>query len=185
MMKRVAIALILVWAVAWPASALDVGPAVGTPVPAFSARDAGGAPRSLGSVMGPKGVVLVFFRSAKWCPYCQAQLMSLRDAPAALAARGYRLAAISYDPPAVLSQFAQQRDIPYTLLSDEGSKTIDAFGLRDPQYKVGSMAYGVPQPSIFIISPKGVIRAKLAEEGYKTRPPLSAVLAAIDQLPSR
>lgn len=42
--------------------------------------------------------------------------------------------------------------------------------LRDPQYKAGSMAYGVPQPAIFVISPQGVIRAKLAEEGAQDAP---------------
>jgi peroxiredoxin len=161
----------------------DVGPAVGAHVPAFFARDAAGTPRKLASIMGPKGVVLVFFRSAKWCPFCQAQLISLRDVTAPLAQRGYKLAAISYDPPEVLTAFTQKREINYTLLSDEGSKTIDAFKLRDPQYLPGSFAYGVPQPSIFVIAPNGVIRAKLAEQGFKVRPTNEAVLAAIDALP--
>ena len=161
---------------------IDVGPAVGTHTPAFSARDAKGAPRSLQSVMGRRGVVLVFFRSAKWCPFCQAQLISLRDLPAQLAPRGYTLAAISYDPPEVLSDFAARRDIGYTLLSDAGSKTIDAFQLRDPQYKPDTYAYGVPRPSIFVISRDGVVRAKLAKEGYKVRPDTSAILAAVDRV---
>lgn len=165
--------------------AYDVGPPVGARAPAFTAKDATGAARSLRSVTGPNGVVLVFFRSAKWCPYCQAQLISLREAPEPLAQRGYRLAAISYDPPQVLKAFIERREINYALLSDQGSKTIDAFGLRDPQYKPDSFAYGVPQPAIFIISPQGVIRAKLAEEGYKSRPPLAAVLEAIDGLKPR
>jgi hypothetical protein len=34
-----------------------------------------------------------------------------------------------------------------------------------------------------VISPKGVLKAKLAEEDFKIRPSLSAVLAAIDGLP--
>jgi peroxiredoxin len=54
--------------------------------------------------------------------------------------------------------------------------------LRDPQYKVDSFAYGVPRPAIFVISPKGVIRAKLAEEGFKVRPTVQAVLDAVDGL---
>ena len=164
------------------AHAYDIGPPVGAHAPAFSARDDHGAPRSLASVMGAKGVVLVFFRSSKWCPYCLAQLLSLRDVTSPLAPRGYKLAAISYQPPEELAAFAQQRDITYTLLSDAGSKTIDAFHLRDPQYKPGSMAYGVPQPSIFVIAPDGVVRAKLANEGFKVRPDNGAILAAVDGL---
>ncbi len=160
--------------------ALDVGPAVGAHIPTLVAKDQTGATRDFNSISGAKGVVLVFFRSAKWCPFCQAQLVSLKDVAAPLAARGYALAAISYDPPSVLHDYAVKREVKYTLLSDEGSKMIDAWNLRDPQYPAGSFAYGVPRPSIFVISPKGVIKAKLALEGYKVRPDNAAILAAVD-----
>jgi len=162
--------------------ALDVGPAVGAHIPDLVAKDETGAPRDLKSISGKNGVVLVFFRSAKWCPFCQAQLVSLKDVAAPLAERGYSLAAISYDPPMVLHDYAEKREIKYALLSDDGSKMIDAWNLRDPQYPVGSFAYGVPRPSIFIISPKGVIKAKLALEGYKVRPDNAAILAAVNEV---
>jgi hypothetical protein len=42
------------------------GPAVGDAVPAFSATDQDGHTRTLASVMGAKGAMLVFFRSADW-----------------------------------------------------------------------------------------------------------------------
>ena len=42
------------------------GPAVGETVPAFEARDHEGRPRTLESLRGPEGLVLVFFRSADW-----------------------------------------------------------------------------------------------------------------------
>ena len=162
------------------AFAFDIGPAVGSQIPAFIAHDAQGKTVQWSDLAGEKGTVLVFFRSAKWCPYCQAQLISLKDAAAPLQQRGYRLAAISYDAPEVLADFIKRRAIPYTLLSDDKSAMIDAFKLRDPQYKSDSMAFGVPQPSIFIISSGGVMQAKLAEEGYKTRPPVDVVLKAVD-----
>ena len=160
----------------------DVGPQVGATVPALQARTTAGAATNVRELSGKQGLVLVFFRSAKWCPYCQKQLIELKDAKAPLAQRGYRLVALSYDPPEVLTRFSEQREIPYAFLSDTGSATIDAFKLRDPQYKPDSFAYGVPMPAIFVISPRGVVQAKLAEEGYKTRPPVAAVLAAVDGL---
>ncbi len=43
-----------------------IGPQVGTVVPAFEGIDQSGKPRSLSSLSGPKGVMLVFFRSADW-----------------------------------------------------------------------------------------------------------------------
>ena len=42
------------------------GPAVGEAVPAFSATDQTGRTQTLASVMGAKGAMLVFFRSADW-----------------------------------------------------------------------------------------------------------------------
>jgi len=174
-------------ALLWPVAALafDVGPAVGTKIPSLNATNVAGKQVKLSDISGHNGVVLLFFRSAKWCPYCQKQLIEFRDAQAPLEARGYRLAAISYDPTSVLIDFAERRQIGYQLLSDTGSVTIDAFKLRDPQYKPDSFAFGVPQPAIFVISPKGIIQAKLAEEGFKVRPSVQAVLAAVDGLARR
>jgi len=42
------------------------GPAVGEVVPAFSAPDQNGHIQTLASVVGAKGAMLVFFRSADW-----------------------------------------------------------------------------------------------------------------------
>ena len=43
-----------------------VGPQVGAVVPAFSGVDQFGKPHTLASSYGPKGAMLVFFRSADW-----------------------------------------------------------------------------------------------------------------------
>jgi hypothetical protein len=45
---------------------IKTGPAVGHPVPDFSAQDQEGRTQTLKSVSGPKGTMLVFFRSADW-----------------------------------------------------------------------------------------------------------------------
>ena len=43
-----------------------LGPKVGERVPDFSLPDQHGATRTLRSTLGPKGAVLVFYRSADW-----------------------------------------------------------------------------------------------------------------------
>ncbi len=43
-----------------------LGPQVGEPVPDFSLQDQNGKTRTLQSIMGPKGAMLVFVRSADW-----------------------------------------------------------------------------------------------------------------------
>jgi hypothetical protein len=43
-----------------------LGPQVGSRVPEFTLLDQKGQSRTLSSLMGPKGLMLVFFRSADW-----------------------------------------------------------------------------------------------------------------------
>ena len=43
-----------------------LGPQVGAKVPDFSLADQNGRVHTLKSILGPKGAVLVFFRSADW-----------------------------------------------------------------------------------------------------------------------
>ena len=164
-------------------AAEDLGPSIGTRVPDIgSPLDQNGAPRTLQSLTGQNGLVLFFFRSADWCPFCQAQMIDLNTAVAAIERRGYRMAGISFDNPQVLKTFIERRQIGYTLLSDPKSEIIDRYKLRDPQYPSGSFAYGVPRPIIFILDKSGTIKAKLFEETYTKRPPSALVISTIDKL---
>jgi hypothetical protein len=63
------LALAPAMAAAQAAPAVDtrsIGPQIGAAVPAFSGVDQSGTTRTLASVYGPKGAMLVFFRSADW-----------------------------------------------------------------------------------------------------------------------
>lgn len=159
------------------------GPKVGSRAPDVGVRaDQTGAMRSLADLAGDKGVVLMFFRSAAWCPFCQVQLIAMNDGAAEIERRGYKIVGLSYDQPEINKVFTERRSIRYVMLSDPKSEVIDRWGLRDPQYPVGNKAYGVPRPAIFVIDRKGVIRASLAEETYQKRPPVAEVIKAIDAL---
>jgi peroxiredoxin len=165
------------------AAAEDLGPPVGTQAPDIGTLpDQTGTPRALPDLMGKNGLVLMFFRSADWCPYCQAQLIDVNGGFAEIEKRGYRIAALSYDTPEILQTFTAKRHIAYTFLSDPKSEVIDLYKLRDPQYPPGSRAYGVPRPIIFVLDKNGVIKAKLYEESFKVRPPVTAVISKLDEL---
>ncbi len=162
-------------AIASPACA---EPKVGDRLPAgFQPADAAGTPRSLASLAGPRGLVLVLARSAGWCPYCQAQMRDLASATDALAAKGYRLAALTYDDQAVLARFARLQSIPYPLLSDPGGAIIRTLGLTDPAYPPGNMANGVPFPTIMVVDPSGRIEAINISRDYRVRPSTADVVA--------
>jgi peroxiredoxin len=165
------------------ASAEDLGPPVGAKAPDIGTRlDQTAKPRTFADLMGTNGLVLMFFRSADWCPYCQAQLIDVNSGIAEIEKRGYHVAALSYDSPEILQAFTAKRHIAYTFLSDPKSEVIDLYKLRDPQYPPGSRAYGVPRPIIFVLDKHGVIKTKLHEESFKVRPPVTAVIAALDEL---
>ena len=165
------------------ASAEDLGPPVGTKAPDIGTRlDQTGKPRTWADLMGKNGLVLMFFRSAEWCPYCQAQLIDVNGGVVEIEKRGYRVAALSYDSPEALQAFAAKRHIAYTFLSDPKSEVIDLYKLRDPQYPPGHRAYGVPRPIIFVLDKDSVIKAKLYEESFKVRPPVTAVITTLDGL---
>jgi len=183
---RILFVTLLVLGLAHPAYAnpdFDLGPAVGAVAPSIGTpEDQTGKPRTIDSLMGDNGLVLLFYRSAAWCPYCQAQLMDLNKGVSDIEKRGYKLAGISYDATKVLADFVNKRSITYTLLSDPKSEVIDRYGLRDPQYKPGSFAFGVPQPIMLVIDRKGTVTAKLYEDSYKERPPVTLVIETLDKL---
>jgi peroxiredoxin Q/BCP len=82
-------------------------------------------------------------------------------------ASGVNIVGISYDSVAALKKFSDGNKITFPLLSDPDSKTIDAYHIRNEAAK--GKAVGVPEPGTFIVDKRGVIRAKLFLEGYRTR----------------
>jgi len=190
-MRRIA-ALILVFAAAMtpaaaqtgPGADVDFGPAIGGSVDFGSLGDQAGTARDFASVAGENGLVLMFVRSADWCPYCQAQLIDMNGMLGEIQSRGYGLASISYDDMAILERFAAREGIDFAMLSDQGSVIIDAYGLREERYEVGHRAHGVPKPIVLILDENRVVEGKLFEEDYRTRPPGAAVVEALDQIGS-
>jgi peroxiredoxin len=91
-------------------------------------------------------------------------------------AGGVILVAISYDPPGALADFARSRNITFPLLSDPASRTIDAYGIRDPE------GDGYPHPQTFLVRPDRTIGAVLSEPGYQTRHTTDELIEAAGRL---
>ena len=83
------------------------GPAVGAHIPEFAAVDLNGKRQSFDSLKGPKGLVLVFARSADWCPYCKTQLADLNRHVDGFRMKGVNVAARTYDSTDILKNFCQ------------------------------------------------------------------------------
>lgn len=158
-----------------------IGPKVGSALPVtINLIDQTGAVKNITDLHGAKGTVIVFYRSADWCPYCQMQLIDLQlHAESQIKAKGYNLVAISYDDVKTIKRFTEKWSITFPLLSDKGSKLIDALSLRNPAYKEKGRYYGVPYPLVLVIDAKGTVKAKLHEKSYRKRPPVSEILKAL------
>lgn len=149
---------------------------VGAKAPDFTLPDQAGRSRTLASLMGRNGLLLYFVRSADWCIYCKAELVELEEQAKAYAARGIRVAAITYDSPEILQHFAARRGITYPLLADEGSRVIRAFGVLNETIPADNPAFGVPLPLTYWLDPKGVVKRRYEESGYRERASAGSIL---------
>lgn len=163
---------------------MKVGPEVGTTISLdFAGPDQTGSAQNFDSFVGENGAVVVFYRSAKWCPFCQMQLIDLNtNAFEAVKDRGFGIAAISYDKVRDLERFHKKWRVNFPLISDEGSVMIDELGLRNEDYKEGHYAHGVPHPVILVLDRNKTVTAKLMREGYRDRPEPEVLIETLDQL---
>ena len=101
-------------------------------------------------------------------------MVQLQKDIALIEATGTQVVGVSYDSIEVLRKFAESSGISFPLLSDEGSKTIRAFGIhfRD----------GLPYPGTYLIDDKGTVRAKFFQEGYRQRHDNSVLIEAAEKL---
>ena len=113
---------------------------------------------------------------------------------------GIGVAAISYDSPAVLQDFAQRRGIDFPLLADEGSEVISRYGILNTVAAEGlgpdadnldvmadvaryvsvfgasRAIVGTPYPGTFMVDADGRVTSRYFEEFYRERNTTSNVL---------
>jgi len=140
---------------------------IGNKLPTLSGTDQFGKPRTFDNLKGPNGLVILFFRSADWCPYCKGQLLSLQRAAARFKAKGLGLAGVSYDSVDILKFFTDKYSISYPLLSDPNSETIERFGVLNKE--ATGFRKGMAFPGFVYANATGRIQETFFEEDYHTR----------------
>jgi len=146
--------------------AAELGLPAGAPMPDFELPDQNGTVRTLKTLLGPKGTIILVFRSADWCPYCKSQLVELDRSRERFAGFGVAVAAISYDSVAILRAFADRRQIHIPLLSDSDSRVIRALRVLNQSVPRDDPTYGVPYPCSFIIDANGIVLARYFEDNH-------------------
>jgi peroxiredoxin len=124
-------------------------------------------------------VALVFIRSADWCLFCQLLTVQIQKHRKEIEASGGQVVVLSYDAAPLLKRFADNQNITLPLLSDPGSKIIDAYDMRSPAgsgNQVGCSRHGT-----FIIDQKGIVRAKPYPVSYQERPVVDTLVKALKE----
>jgi hypothetical protein len=93
--------------------------------------------------------------------------VQLQGAKKRFEGQGLKLAAISYDSPAILKDFAERHRIDFPLLADPQSEVIRSFNVFNTEAK--GMTKGTAHPGFFYIDETGVIREKYFEAKYTNR----------------
>ena len=92
------------------------------------------------------------------------QLVQLQGVSSKLLAKGYSLFAISNDPVEILDEFAVAHGITFSLLSDEKSEVIKAFGIMnqliEPDEGRSMRWYGIPYPGTYYLNDNCVVTDK-------------------------
>jgi peroxiredoxin len=148
---------------------IEVGPKLGKAAPPITVINALQQPVNIEQLSGDKGLIILFFRSADWCPFCKRHLIELNNHAEKFRKLGYGLAAISYDRTVILKAFSEHKNINYPLLSDQNVKTMSAYNIVNSKYAVGDDNYGIPYPGVVVIDNTGKVIDKHFFKGYKNR----------------
>jgi peroxiredoxin len=148
-------------------AASKTGPEAGARIPGFEAVDQNGQRQTFASLKGPKGLVLLFSRSADWCPFCKAQLLDLNRQLDEYKQRGLNVASLTYDSVPILKNYSTRKGIRFPMLSDPDSKVIRAFGILNETAPKDTPFYGVAYPGTYIIDERGVVKSKYFEPDFR------------------
>jgi peroxiredoxin Q/BCP len=101
--------------------------------------------------------VVVYFYPADDTPGCTTEACSFRDSFEDFTDAGATVIGISRDSVESHVKFAEKHHLPFTLLSDQGSKLAKKWG-------VGKSLGILPGRVTYVISPKGVVRKKFSSQ---------------------
>lgn len=95
--------------------------------------------------------------------------MELQSRYAEFQKLGLGVASITYDAPALIRKFADERTIEFPLLSDADHTIVERYGILNRQYMPGERNYGIPHPGTFILDRDKRVVARYFEEEFQYR----------------
>ena len=134
---------------------------VGSVAPGFELPSQSGALVSLEESLGKRPVVLFFYPKDD-TPGCTRQVCAFRDDHEEFARLDAEVIGISSDPVGSHERFARRHDLPFTLLSDEGGRVRELYG-------VPTTLGLFPGRVTYVIDREGVVRHVISSQLGVTR----------------
>lgn len=149
----------------------------GKKAPDFNLPTDGGGTLKLSSLKG-RNVVLYFYPKDD-TPGCTKEACGFRDALPDFSKLDAEIIGASKDSPARHDKFKAKYELPFTLVSDEEGKMIEAYGSWVEKNMYGRKYMGIDR-STFLIDKQGVIR-KIWRK-VKVKDHVAEVKAALEDL---
>ncbi len=151
-----------------------VKPVPGDPAPDFEMTADDGSVVSLASLAGRRFVL--YFYPEDDTPGCTAQACGLRDEWSAFREASVEVFGVSPDSVRSHVRFREKYGLPFRLLSDEGHRVAERYGVWVEKSAMGRRYMGIER-STFVIGPDGRIEQVLAK--VKAREHTGQLLAAL------
>lgn len=132
----------------------------GDPVPDFEMTADDGSVVTSDSLRGSRYVL--YFYPKDDTPGCTAQACALRDNWSRVTGTGVQLFGVSPDSVQRHVKFRAKYALPYSLLSDDGHRVAEAFGVWVEKTFAGRTYYG-NERTTFVVGPGGRIEHVLAQ----------------------
>jgi thioredoxin-dependent peroxiredoxin len=152
-------------------------PDVGDKAPEFELQNQDGETVKLADFAG-RTVVLYFYPKAD-TPGCTTQACGIRDRSSEYDTAGAVVLGVSPDEPKALKKFADKYGLTFTLLSDDGHKVADAYGVWAEKSMYGRTYWG-NERTTFVIDGDGKIARVFPKVSPKTHD--DVVLEALGEL---
>ncbi len=144
---------------------------IGDIAPSINSVDQNNNPITLAQFKGKK--VVLYFYPKDMTPGCTVQSCNLRDNYKALLNKGYVVLGCSVDSPARHVKFIEKYDLPFTLISDEGKKVVEDYGVWGLKKFMGKEYMGISRTT-FVIDEKGIVEEII--EKVKTKDHTSQII---------
>lgn len=171
-----------------------LAPTLGSAFPPLSLPDIQGRYRNLADLHAD-GPIVVSFNRGGWCPYCQLELKSWRDALPALTAAGGALVVVAGVVGGQMSDLVPDQ---VTMLSDVDHGAALALGLAihagfdvieryrksglDLAGHYGSASGFLPIPATFVIDQHGIVQYAFVNPDFRIRAEPADVIAVVQGL---